>query len=139
MQYLSEEVVRTNIHKFYQGLTAGDYELMLSSCTKDITLEWTSSTFEVTFRGEYELRQWAENLRRIFPKMQFSEAGLIINGIKAKHQLIIHLSAPDGRRGMLPAVASYNCKDGKIQHIMVTLSKGFLLFTKAQVNSLGIK
>lgn len=112
---------------------------MLSSCTKNVTLEWSSSTFRVTFRGEDDLRQWAENLRQMFPKILLQEVELRINGSKAKHQFIFHLSAPDGRRGMLPAMVAYDFKNGKIQHILVTLSKGFLIFTKAQVNSLGIK
>jgi len=83
--------------------------------------------------------QWAENLRQMFPKILIEKVELRINGSKAKHHFIFNLSAPPGRMGMLPAVVAYNLKDGKLQHILVTLSKGFLIYTKAQVNSLGIK
>jgi len=112
---------------------------MLSTCTNNVTLEWTSSKFRETFRGKNGLMQWAENLRQMFPKIMLEKVELRINSSKAKHQFIFNLSTPDGRMGMLPAVVVYDLKNGKLQHILVTLSKGFLIFSKAQVNSLGIK
>ena len=136
---MSEEEIRTNICNFYEGLIRGDAERMLSSCSNNVTLEWASSAFRVTFRGEDDLRKWAENIRQIFPKIMLEEVELIINGITAKHQFILHLSVPDGRRGILPAMAAYDLNEGKSQHIQITLSKGFLIFNEAQINSLGIK
>ena len=139
MRYLSKGEITTNICNFYEGLIVGDMERMLSTCTNNVTLEWTSSKFRETFRGKNDLMQWAENLRQMFPKIMLEKVELRINSSKAKHQFIFNLSAPDGRMGMLPAVVVYDLKNGKLQHILVTLSKGFLIFSKAQVNSLGIK
>jgi len=120
-----EEVIRDA----YRALVRGDVDRMLSFCTDDVTLDWGPFTFE----GEEEVRQWEEELRRMFPEIGILETRLEVHGSTAVHEFIIEVTTPEGRRGILPVTGNYDVKDGKIQRISITLLRGALIVSEAEI------
>lgn len=134
MRRLSEEEIKATIRSAYRALLSGDVEGMLSFCMKDTTLNWGP----FIFKGRAEIRRWAKELRKMFPTMRIRETELTVHGSKATHKFVIDFTAPNGQRGRLPVMAEYNFKDGKIQHIQMTLSLGVLTFDEEEIKRLGL-
>lgn len=132
-----EEDVGTTIRSFYKGLTTGKIKELLSYCKKDAIFEWSS----ITFKGKEEIRQWAKEFKQIFPKIRIIDIKLTVHEkqpIKVIHEFIIDVTMSNGRRGMLPAKGTYDLKDGIIQHVSITLSPGFMIFSNEEIARLGL-
>jgi len=110
--------MKAAIRGAYRALISRDVGLMLSFFTEDATLEWAS----FTFKGREEIRGWAEELVRMFSNIKILEIELVAKGSTAKHEFAIAVTVPDGRKGLLPAMGTYDFNDGKIQRLWITLS-----------------
>ena len=132
-----EEDVGTAIRSFYKGLITGDLKKLVSYCKKDAIFEWAS----FTFKGKEEIKQWAKEFKQIFPKVRIIDIKFTVHEkqpIKVIHEFVIDVTMSNGRRGMLPAKGIYDLKDGIIQHVSITLSPGFMIFSKEEIIRLGV-
>jgi hypothetical protein len=122
------------IRSAYTALLSGNIDEMLSFCMNDVTLKWGPFTFE----GRSEIRQWAEELRKMFPTMRIRETKLLVHGSTASHEFLILFTAPNGQQGRLEIRAEYTFKNEKLQCIQTTLSLGVLTFEKEEIEHLGL-
>ena len=120
---MSKEEVKAIVSGFWRALLKNDVAGMFSFCAKDLTITWGL----FTFKGESEVRTWAEEFNLMFPLMRIVETECTVQESTVKHKLVIMVDVPDGRRGMLPALSIYDFEDGKIQNIRITLSPGTII------------
>ena len=132
---MSEVEVKATIRAFFKSLIMKDAEKMLSLCNEDVTLKWG----HFMFRGKKKVKEWAEEMWQMFPRIRIVENKLMLNKNIVNHEFVIAFVGPSGRRGIQPAKGIYSFKRGKIQNISINPLLGVLLFNREEAEDLGIE
>lgn len=126
---MSEAVIKERVHSFCQALAGRNLDRIQSLLADQATLSWGPYDFE----GKESILTWAKELSELFPFMAFKEKALEVHGATAKHEFMIAFLTPDGQRGWLPCIGTYDFKDGRIQRVKVSLLHGFLAVSRDDV------
>lgn len=120
----------TIVYDLYDALMKDDIGRMLNLLAENVILEWGS----FTFKGKESVKQWGTELRRMFIDLKFGLNQLTIKNNVASHNLIMSVTVPGGRRGIMKAIGNYKFKNRKIQSINITILEGILLVTKEELS-----
>jgi len=132
---LSEEKLKAVLRDFYGALTSSDFEKMISFCGEEATLNWS----HFAFKGRKKLRRWAEELKKMFPRLRIKGYKFMAINSKVTHEFLIEFVGQCGRKGGLPCTGIYEFKNEKIQNITISSSWGFLTFSSEEAENLGIE
>ena len=120
----------TIVCDLYDALMKDDIGRMLSLLTENAILEWGPFTFE----GKERIKQWGTELRQMFIDLSFGLNQLTIKNNVASHNLLMSVTVPGGRRGLMKAMGNYKFKNRKIQNINITILEGILLVSKEELS-----
>ena len=123
---MSEEEIKSSVRGVCEALFSRNVEKAVSFYADDATLTWGP----FTFKGQKEVEMWATEMGQKFEKLSLMETGLTVEGSKATHEFVLGVFTSDGFRGMLPGVGVYEFRDGKIQHVKITLSYGIVIIKR---------
>lgn len=125
---MSENRIKATIHNVYEALKNKDVETMLSYCTDDVTLTWGYFVFE----GKNAVKRWAEEMLQMFPEIEHEDDKITVNKNIARHNFVLVVTTTSSRKGILPAMATYDFNNEKIQHLMIAILPGLLILKEEE-------
>ncbi len=120
---VSDEELKQVIRVFYTYAALGDAEKAMSLCTDDVVLKWGDYTFE----GKSAVKGWVGEMARRFTGVAFIEKSLLIQRGEGSHEFLFRINAPAEGEGLIPIIAKYLFRDGKISSLDLSLQDGIIV------------
>lgn len=121
--------IEVSIEGFYNALINRDVERMMSLFTEDATLSW--GPFE--FKGWNEIKKWATDLGRMFPKLKVNRGGLIVSENQTFHKFTMEVTTPDGREGLIHGEGRYEFDNLRIRRVWINLTRGYIIIKRGEL------
>jgi hypothetical protein len=126
---MSDSELKEKVYSFCQALSMGNFEKIDDLFTENSTLFWGPYSFV----GIENIRNWAKELRELFPFISFKEKSINVDGSIINHDFMIAFLTTRGRKGWLPCESKYKFVDNKICELKINLLHGFLTVSKDEV------
>jgi hypothetical protein len=118
------------VYNLYDALMKDDFAQMLSLLAENVRLEWGPFVFE----GKERVHQWGRTLKQMFTEVTFGLDQLTMTNNGVSHNLMMRVTVPGGRKGIMKAIGTYTFSNGALQNITVSILEGILLVTKEELS-----
>jgi len=111
--------LKSIVRDMHEALNRRDIEKAISYFDENAVMKQP----EGTFKGTNEIRRYLEWLLGTWPKLEFSENALVVEGNMASQQFTANATSPQGVKGSLLCLSLYEFENQKVKELNVTYDR----------------